>query len=1334
MQTSTSPARFLVILLTVLLNPSVEAEAADFHVAPTGNDANPGTETQPLATIQAGVNRLQPGDSLFVHGGTYRETIVFPASGTAEMPITVKPYANEIVVVSGCDPVAQWAQHSGGVWKAPMNWTLGAGRNQVFCDGAVLVEARHPNTPAPGLEMYVSDLSPLWPTFGEFSIPEETRTTQPGRIVSTLLEGQPDDFWKGAIYYGVHYEGWCAQTGIVESSKSGEIAVGDRTAGWWFGSAYAGKYPKDHEEGRGMMVGHLHALDQSGEWHWQDSTLYLVPPPGFDPAKARVEAKKRQIAFDLSGREHIRIEGLDIRAASMRLEDSAGCVVDRCRLSYISHFTRQYGIGQIEHDRDTVKSGETGIFVGGHDNSFLNSSICVSAGAGFHLRGYHHTIHNCLIDEVSYTSHYLNAITDAVSDFTDYENRLVGGHVITHNTMRNAGRHFFNFYGNGTSLASRDRGPMDYMATLFAHNHLYNGMLQTRDAGMVTGYYSSGGTLNGLNSQVIYNVLHDSYDLAAMRWGLLGLIYLDAGTCDVDLHHNLLWAAPGSLQRGLWYNTMCVDICERENVFHPGFTRTSAELAASDFPEGKAFRFGHEFDAPPPVPDWPPLITKELAIQNTSTDTAPARAAASGADGLRDGDWIAFDSVDLQAGWQSAVLRFAGERAEINSDRSARVNPRHRKATDPLVMEATHNDGTHEQIRTQWTFLYNTGNDSWVRFNQVPLGAGYRRFRVIYGNSSTAPHGLDVRLDNVEGPLVGHLALPQTDQPRKGRVQIYAEAIGELSAEATGTRDVFFVFRSDDGQPVGEFEYFRFEQSRDELPLQTSEVKLELRAGSKDGPKIGQFYPRFTGTSDSFHPFVARLEPGQGTQPLVLFVRSALAGPIGRIDGLTLQKAAQPVDLSRVGLPPRLDGQGRMILPNATHRPRAFPADKYLQQRRSQRPRPLLAATRLQTPPVVDGRLNEWPAAARAVELRESFDGSETTAPSSTAWVGYDDQALYVAARHPVTNLAEVRDHTHLSAPTEYMEIALQDPRAETAPILNLRGYPDGYLACAEMDGVPATIVTGLGETVTYRAGLEADAWVGEWRIPFAACGFTPHETACLAFNVSARHTVKDIWAVWCGTGAAPSEVKRAGTLLFPTEYAAAADFTKDGLAVWLDAADSSTIEQDAEGRIAAWSDKSGRGNHARQPTPNHRPQCVADAMQGKPAVRFSESKATRLDLPDLADGKISATIFVVLSNPTPASAVNHDARLFTTSDGKAYDYQVGLCATVPGLETGGPRQMMATFQDRWAKAARVGCFSPNYQTYFTGDIAEILVYDRALSPEEQQQVRAYLLSKWDIP
>ncbi|MEI6501246.1 MAG: carbohydrate-binding protein, partial [Armatimonadota bacterium] len=911
-----SPLRPVLILIAALFVLTA-ASATTYYVSPQGDDAHTGLKpdaANALRTIQAGADKLRAGDALLIRGGVYRETVVFQHSGTAGRPITVKPYQEENVTVSGCDPVTGWTLHDAakGIWKAPMPWTLGLGRNQAFEEGKVLIEARYPNKPAPGLGMYVSDLSPLWPTFGEFSIPKETVKDQPGQIVSTLLDGQPDDYWKGAVYYGVHYEGWAAQTGVVESSKSGEITVGDRTRGWWFGSAYGGGYSP--EEGRGMLVGHMNALDVPGEWVWQDNVLYLIPRSGKQPVN--LEAKHRQLAFDLSGQEYVSLSGLTINAASARLLDSAHCTFDRCDFSYVSHFTKQYGAGQIEDGRDTIKSGETGIFVGGHDNSFLNCSVRVSAGAGFHLRGYHHTIHNCLIDEVSYTAHYLNAITDAVSDFGDYENFLYGGHVITYNTMRNAGRHFFNFYVNGTSSASRTRSGMDYMATLFAHNHLYNGMLQTKDAGFITGYYCSAGTLDGLNSQVAYNVLHDSYDLAAMRWNVLGLVYLDAGSCDVDLYNNLLWAAPGSLQRGLWYNTMCVDVHERDNVFHPEFTRTSAELKPSDFPGQKPFRFGHDFSNPPPLAVWPQLARQRLEAKVAAAD-------------LKDGAAISLGDVDFSQGWQSAVLHFASAEKDLNSDRAARQAPRHQKVTDPLIMEVTTNDGLQEKIKTQWTFIYGVADGAWIRFNKMPLGEGYKRFRVIYGNVEPVARTLEVHLDAVDGPLVGEVSLPQTDQARSGHIQIYQAATGTIAPTATGTHDVFLVFHSPDGKAVGEFEYFRFEQYRGQIPLQKNEVKLELRVGSREGEKIGEFYPRSTEAADNYRDLVASLEPVQGKQPLFLVARSAYPGAIGNVEWLSLEKAKQPIDWTGVtGVPP-LSAKGKPVYPQATNRPCARPGDQF---------------------------------------------------------------------------------------------------------------------------------------------------------------------------------------------------------------------------------------------------------------------------------------------------------------------------------------------------------------------------------------------------------------------
>lgn len=1285
------------------------------YVSTRGNDANSGSgpeDGNALRTIHEAVNRLQPGETCVILEGTYRESVVFPRSGSQDRPITIKPLTGQKVIVSGLDPIDGWTPHKDGIWKAPMSWTLGAGRNQVFAGGEVMIEARHPNEPARGLGMYVSDLSPLWPTFGEFSIPDPSG--QPGRVVSKLLEGQPDDYWKGACYYGVHYHGWSAQTGIIESSKSGEISVGDRTRTWWFSGPYPGYQP---EEGRGMIVGHMNALDRPGEWHWQDGTLYMIPKDGEKPAG--VEAKRRQLAFDLSGREHIIIRGISVIGASMRLDESAHCAVDGCAMSYISHFTRFYDIGQIENGRNTITSGETGIFVGGHDNAFLNCGIRFSAGAGFHLRGYHHTIHNCLIDEIDYTSHYLNAITDAVSDFGQYEGRLIGGHVITYNTMRNAGRHFFNFHGNGTSLASRDRAPMDYMAVLFAHNHLYNGMLQTRDAGFLTGYYSSGGTLNGLNSQVAFNAMHDCYDIFGMRINVLGIVYLDAGTCDVDLHHNLLWAAPGSHQRGLWYNTMCVDVHEYDNVFHPQFDRSCAELKPEDFPEKRPFRFGHDFENPPPLPVWPQLEWYKIETR--------------GAAPLRNGEALFMGACDFNREWRTAVMSFASGSPQMNSDKSVRAKPRHGKVSDPLVMEAIACDGRHDAIKEQWTFVYNVPDGGWLCFKQVPLGEGYRRFRAVYGSDNPTPRRIEVRLDAVDGPLAGTLDLPQTDKSRGGRIQIYSEAVGEISPDAKGTRDVFIVFRCDDAKPVGEFEYFRFEQYRGPIHLQKDEVKLELRIDAPDGEKIGEFHPTFTGGPDNFCRFVAKLEAVEGARPIYLSARSALEGPVGRIEWVSFEKAKDPIDWTGIGEPPLMKN-GKPILPEATHRPCARPADNYANPHSSSdRPKPMTAITRLAKPPVIDGLLDEWAAVGRAITLKESWDGSESAGPPSEAWIAYDDEAFYIAARHPVKNGGALNMEGHKWGMTDAMEIAFQDGHsAKPGHVLNLYGWPDGHFISSDQAGAPAGAVVNLSKSVTYKAAIGGGAWTCEWRIPFPACEFTPASAPLLRFNLGVRKTAHDAWVIWRGTGAATYLVARAGLAVFPEEMAKQ-EPPKSGLEAWFDASDAAAIERDAEGRIPAWRDKSGKGWNAKQDSPSLRPYYDAAGLNGRPALIFREKAGTRLELGDISDKKMSGTIFAVFSNPDAGAPENHDPRIFTASDGREHDYMTGICASVPGMETGGPRQGMFGFTDRWAKHARIGCFSPLDQTFFNGAISEILVYSRIMTPQEEERIRAILMARWGL-
>jgi len=68
-----------------------------------GDNSNPGTYALPWATIQHGINQLHHGDTLYIRGGTYNETIVIPvlASGSRLNPTIITNFGDEEVIVYG---------------------------------------------------------------------------------------------------------------------------------------------------------------------------------------------------------------------------------------------------------------------------------------------------------------------------------------------------------------------------------------------------------------------------------------------------------------------------------------------------------------------------------------------------------------------------------------------------------------------------------------------------------------------------------------------------------------------------------------------------------------------------------------------------------------------------------------------------------------------------------------------------------------------------------------------------------------------------------------------------------------------------------------------------------------------------------------------------------------------------------------------------------------------------------------------------------------------------------------------------------------------------------
>ncbi|HEY6727278.1 MAG TPA: right-handed parallel beta-helix repeat-containing protein, partial [Polyangiaceae bacterium] len=95
-------APIAVAFFAALLVPRL-AVAAEYYVSTDGDDDNPGTETEPFATVGRGQQAAAPGDTVWVRGGTYSFSsgtvgVAFTKAGQADNLIQYFAYPDEVVV------------------------------------------------------------------------------------------------------------------------------------------------------------------------------------------------------------------------------------------------------------------------------------------------------------------------------------------------------------------------------------------------------------------------------------------------------------------------------------------------------------------------------------------------------------------------------------------------------------------------------------------------------------------------------------------------------------------------------------------------------------------------------------------------------------------------------------------------------------------------------------------------------------------------------------------------------------------------------------------------------------------------------------------------------------------------------------------------------------------------------------------------------------------------------------------------------------------------------------------------------------------------------------
>jgi len=96
-----------------------------YYVALDGNDANPGTISQPFRTIQHAIDMSVAGDTIYVRAGVYLELLSIAASGTPNNWITIMNYCDEDVTLDG--------------WGTVDNMSIGSGVSHVRIHGFNLV-------------------------------------------------------------------------------------------------------------------------------------------------------------------------------------------------------------------------------------------------------------------------------------------------------------------------------------------------------------------------------------------------------------------------------------------------------------------------------------------------------------------------------------------------------------------------------------------------------------------------------------------------------------------------------------------------------------------------------------------------------------------------------------------------------------------------------------------------------------------------------------------------------------------------------------------------------------------------------------------------------------------------------------------------------------------------------------------------------------------------------------------------------------------------------------------------------------------------------------------
>ena len=523
-----------VIMSAAMFNFNVSAsELTTFYVAPDGDDSGDGSINSPFATIEGARDAIRAlkeeqgelpegGVCVYFREGVYsmHDGVEFTEedSGTADAPITYRPYKNEKVSFIGglkldVKDFRRVADQSvleriydrdareciyqydlsvfddfeyGKIYKSGESGNM---PNELVVDGKVMTIARYPNVTASGDDQFEKLASVV------------NENLDGNKCAFTIADSSRANNWKTAddvcLVANWTYL-WSTTYDTLDSVKNGVITAARNSNSTISGSA------------RFYALNLLEEIDQPEEFYIdkENEILYFYPPVNSTSESDIYISTLRDTMFNINGASYLTFRGFEIpcsRGGAFSIKDGEHNLVAYCDIRNLGGRAVTISSGKY--------NGAVGNFV-----SMCNGGIDVGGGDRNTLEpGYNYAENNETEKFSRITKTYLGGVM-----ISGCGNRLSNNEV-------HDGLHLgMQFSGN---------------ENLIEYNEFYDLLKSVDDSG---GIYA-GRTWMWRGNEITHNYFHDFYGSSG---GVgLGCIYFDDSLSGNSVTKNIFYNVPG---RGMW--------------------------------------------------------------------------------------------------------------------------------------------------------------------------------------------------------------------------------------------------------------------------------------------------------------------------------------------------------------------------------------------------------------------------------------------------------------------------------------------------------------------------------------------------------------------------------------------------------------------------------------------------------------------------------------------------------------------------------------------------------------------------------------------------------------